>query len=172
MIRPVIIFAYLFAFLNAYGQVSTQNIKNIKKVAKKNKLKFVKVKVVVYKNDSLAKILRRFVRDDSIINKNTEMVQRIFKVNPHVKDWRKLEPGSTLSVYLDYKFIDRQKMRKFRNDIKKVAKKLKKAKAAEKFKAWSVYYMASYGTFSQQNTEIAKVSFKQNSASNFAKMLF
>ncbi len=159
----------LILFLVSVFAFSQDNalIKNMQDLANSDSVKFLKVKVVVYKKDTLGKILRRFVRDDSIINRKEAMVDRTLKSNPHVEDWRNLKTGSVLNIYLDPKFIDPVKMKKFRKDVKKVAnkieKKVKKEREKDKVKNWSVYYMASLGSFTQQNDEIAKVDFKQNS---------
>jgi hypothetical protein len=84
-------------------------------VASENKAKFVKVEVVVYKKDTLAKILRRFVKEDSIITRKEAMVDKTLKSNPQIKDWRNLEVGETVNIYLDPEFIDMEKMNKFRS---------------------------------------------------------
>lgn len=158
-----------FILLLATLTFSTSTLsESIDQIAKQNNAKFVKVKVVVYPKDTLAKILRRFVREDSIINRKTAMVDRTLNSNPHIKDWRNLETGETISVYLDPQFIDMEKMKAFRKDVKKVAKTIKKKVEKKKeqkegIKKWSTFYMASVGTFSQENDSVAKVEFKQNS---------
>ncbi len=133
----------------------------------KKPMRFYKMKVVVYKKDTLAKILRRFVREDSIISKNNPMIQKTLKSNPQIKDWRNLKPGETLYVYINPKYIDMDKLKAFRKEVKqvskKIAKKVKKKKKSKEIKKWSAFYMASMGTFSQENSDIAKVNFKQNS---------
>jgi hypothetical protein len=136
-------------------------------IAAKKNIKFVKTKVIVYEKDTLAKILRRFVKEDSVITRKEAMVDKTIKSNPQIKNWRKLPPGKTVYIYLDPKFIDMKKMKKFRRQVKKVSKKIKKKIRKKKGKAgvkkWSTFYMASLGQFSQENNDIAKVDFRQNS---------
>ena len=167
MKRKLIIYFVALSFLNISLTFSQDSKGKLKEIAKKKNVSFVKVKVVIYKKDTLAKILRRFVKEDSVINRKTAMVDRTLKSNPHIKDWRNLKAGETLDLYLDPKFIDLGKMKKFRQDVKKVSKniktKIKNQKKKSKPKTKSIFYMASLGQFSQENADIAKVEFKQNS---------
>lgn len=169
-IKLAFIFTILFAF-NTFGQEAKKtplkkNPRNLKQIAKQKKLAFLKVKVVVYKGDTLGKIITRFVRDDSVINRKTAMVDKTLKSNPQIKNWKNLVAGQTLYLYLDPKFLDIKKMAKFQKNIRKASKQIKtamKKKSKKKAKKWSAFYMASYGNFDQENTEFAKVNFKQNS---------
>ena len=108
MKNVLISFILLFVSFLAFSQ-DNSSIKNMQDLANSASVQFVKVKVVVYKKDTLGKILRRFVRDDSIINRKEAMVDKTLKSNPHVEDWRNLKTGSVLSIYLDPKFIDPMK---------------------------------------------------------------
>ena len=136
--------------------------------------KFVEIEYVISKKkDSLAKILRRFVKEDSVINKKTPMVKKILGSNAAVKNWRKLKKGDKVKIFLSPEFIDPAKMKAYREKQKLLAKKdktkkkkkRKKRKRRKKIakKKWNVFYMASMGTFAQENNEYAKVEFKQNS---------
>lgn len=162
---------YSFLILVTFSIVSAKPVSaqsgSLADVATQKNLKFIKVKVVVYKKDTLAKILRRFVREDSIITRREAMVDKTLKSNPNVKNWRKLKTGETLFVYLDPKFIDMNKMRAYRKSVKKVSKKIKTKIKRKNIKngpkKWSTFYMASIGNFSQENDSLAKVEFKQNS---------
>jgi len=160
-------FLFLLLSLSTYAQVSGSSSSSLSEVAESKNLSFVKVKVVVYKKDTLAKILKRFVRDNSIISRKEAMVDKTLKSNPNIKNWRKLKTGETMYVYLDPKFIDMEKMKAFRKSVKKVSKKIKtkikRKKSKVAIKKWSTFYMASIGQFSQQNDSLAKVEFKQNS---------
>lgn len=161
-IKYLLILLFLFSPLGF-----TQSKSGVNSLASRKGVKFVKVKVVIYEKDSLAKILRRFVREDSVITRKEAMVDKTLKSNPQIKNWRKLKAGKTVYIYLDPKFIDMKKMGKFRKAVRKVSKKIKKKikkKVGKKsVKKWSVFYMASVGQFAQENKDIAKVEFKQNS---------
>lgn len=139
----------------------------LSKLAQRKGVKFVKAKVIVYEGETLADILRRFVKDDSVIFKDEAMVQKTLKNNPQVKNWRNLKTGEVIKVYLDPKFLDPKKVDKFRNKVKKVAKNIrkniKKKKKKNEVKKFSVFYMASMGDFAQKNESLAEIEFKQNS---------
>ncbi|WP_408095757.1 hypothetical protein ACJVC5_11990 [Peredibacter sp. HCB2-198] len=133
--------------------------------------KMYKLKYLVEQNDTLAKIYKRFVYPNSIITKQTPMTQRTFKGNPEVKDWNKLEPGSMIDLYIQYEYLD---MSKYQAYIDGMKVNLKKAAAQnetensgpgflpEGLKA-SIFYMASYGKFTQKDPATAEVEFYQNS---------
>lgn len=141
--------------------------KSIKKISKKKKLRFIKAKVIVYEGETLADILRRFVKDDAVIFRDEKMVDMTIKNNPQVENWRELKTGQVLYVYIDPKFIDAQKVAKFRKKVKKVTKKIKKKivrrKVKNKVKKYSAFYMASTGQFQQKNSSLAEIDFKQDS---------
>lgn len=168
------IFLILFIFINtsvyAKKNKKSHNDKISKKLAKTSgakDLKFVKVKILVYEGETLADILRRFVREDSIIFRDEKMVDMTLKNNPQVKDWRNLKTGEMLYVYLDPKFIDDNKIEQFRKKVKKVtkkiAKKIKRKAVKNDVKKFSAFYMASIGQFNQKDSALAEIDFKQNS---------
>ena len=132
----------------------------------KTKIKYVKVKAIVFKKDSFAKILGRFVRESSVINNRELMVKKTIRSNTHIKNWRRLKQGSVIIVYLDPKFIDPDKLKKYRKKSKKITSRIKKSIKKRIYKTaprWSTYYMGSLGSFNQENGDVAKVEFKQNS---------
>jgi hypothetical protein len=163
LIRSLIISALT---LSVHAQ-ETKPSETLSEVAKEKKLSFVKVKVIIQKKDTLAKILSRFVKDDSVISRKEAMVDKTLKSNPNIKNWRKLEAGEPLFVYLDPIFLDMKKMRTYRDSVKKVSKKIQKKILAKDKKApakkWSAFYMASLGTFAQEDGDQASIEFKQNS---------
>jgi hypothetical protein len=91
-------FLFLLLSLSTYAQVSGSSSSSLSEVAESKNLSFVKVKVVVYKKDTLAKILKRFVRDNSIISRKEAMVDKTLKSNPNIKNWRKLKTGETMFI--------------------------------------------------------------------------
>jgi hypothetical protein len=151
----------VFSVVPAFGQS-----KKVKKSRKGKKTRLIKVKIKTKKKDTLAKLIRKFAKKDAVITKKTKMVQRTFKANPSVKNWRKIKPGTTVILYMDPKFTNKKKLSAYlKNQRKKRKKKKKKVakKPAGKVHNYSLFYMTSSGDFTQDDSEIAKVSFKQNS---------
>ena len=138
--------------------------KKRRKVTKKSKL--IKIKIKTKKKDSLAKIIRQFAKKNAIITKKTTMVQRTFKANPNIKNWRKFKPGTIITLYMDPKFTNKKKLAAYLKKHKKKKRKKKTKIAKKKLKKvhnWSAFYMTSSGDFTQDDSAIAKVQFKQNS---------
>lgn len=125
----------------------------------------------VEEEDTFATILRQFVKDDTIIYKNTPLVGKIFKNNPQVKDWKRLVPGEIISLYIPQNMIDGSKFiristarNKKNNEVKKIIQA--KISTPEGFKG-SLFYMASIGDFSQTSVAGTTVSYNQNSYGTF-----
>lgn len=117
-------------------------------------------------DDTFASILRLYVKDDAVINKTTPLVLKNIKNNPQVKDWTKLIPGMLISVYIPEDMMDMSKYQSKQaivNTKNEETKKVIMAKISPPsgFKG-SVFYMASWGDFSQ-SSDGTTVNYKQNS---------
>lgn len=120
----------------------------------------------VEEGDTFASILRMYVKDDSIINKTTPLVQKNIRFNPQVKDWSQLTPGTLISIYIPEDMMD---MRNYKakqtvvntknEEVKKII--LAKIGPPEGFKG-SLFYMASWGNFTQ-SSESTIIEYNQNS---------
>lgn len=135
--------------------------------------KYYKVKYIVESNDTLAKIFKRFVFPDSVITLKTPMTQKTMKGNAHVLNWNKLEAGTRLNLYIAANLMDLSKYKDYVQKLKKglaeVQKKKEEQQETENTKGLpeglkaSLFYMASYGQFTQVNPRYAEVKFLQNS---------
>jgi hypothetical protein len=116
--------------------------------------------------DSYSLILKKFVKDDAIINAKTPLVVKTKKYNPQISDWNKLPPGEFIKLYISNDVIDFEKYNPYADSILKKLNENEEAKKSKMlpvgFKA-SAFYMASEGTFNQNATGVAKINFKQNS---------
>ncbi len=133
-------------------------------------VKYIKLAYITRKGENLASIYKRFVRDDSVISKGEGMVEKTILSNPSVKSWNDLPAKKKLLVYLDVEYIDINKVTKYNQKVAELSQKLKDAlmkKRAEAPKTsgfrGSVFYMASYGKFTQDNPKLASITFLQNS---------
>lgn len=116
--------------------------------------------------DTFASILRMYVKDDSIINKTTPLVQKNMTFNPHVSDWNELAPGTLISIYIPEDMMDMSKYKAKQAVVNTKNEEVKKVIMAkigppEGFKG-SLFYMASWGDFTQ-TAEGTTVDYKQNS---------
>lgn len=120
----------------------------------------------VEEEDTFASILRLYVKDDTIINKTTPLVLKNIKNNPLVKDWNNLIPGTLISVYIPENMMDMSKYESKQTIVYKKNEEIKKEILAKisppkGFKG-SLFYMASWGNFSQ-TSQGTSVDYKQNS---------
>lgn len=140
------------------------------------KVKYYKIPYITKQKESFAQVLKRFVKVDTVINYSTPMVKRTMKANPIVENWRKLPPGKKINLYISSDYLDLDKYKKYRSELKKkiLAAKEKlqeQSKNVEQKKKspfptglkGSMFYMASYGAFTQKNENIAELTFLQNS---------
>lgn len=137
----------------------------------RDKVSLIRVNYIPLKSQHLATLYKTFVLDEAIVSKNSEMVQRTLKENPHVTDWTKVPVGKRIKLYVSLDAIDYDKLRIYKKSIyDKVLALKKKAEEIDKKnklqpKGWkaSVFYMASYGKFTQSNPALADITFLQNS---------
>jgi hypothetical protein len=140
------------------------------------KIRYYKIPYIIQRGDTYAKILKRFVKADSVILNSTPMVRKTQRENRFIRNWRKLPSGKKINLYISTDFIDLNKYRRYRKEIRKkilaAKKKLKeKSKGVKKKKSspfptglkGSMFYMASYGQFTQSDPEVAELTFLQNS---------
>lgn len=148
-------------------------------VTEAKKVKYYRIPYLIREGDTLARVYKRFVKPDSIINYSTPMVQRTFKANKQVKNWKRLPSGVKIRLYVSSDFMDLSKYKKYRSEVKKKIKAARKKIQEEKKKTGksegqkkspfpeglkgSMFYMASYGQFTQSNPNIASLTFLQNS---------
>lgn len=140
------------------------------------KVKYYKIPYIIKSKETYAQILKRFVKAESIINYRTPMVRRTMKANPNVKNWRKLPSGEKINLYISSDFLDLDKYKKYRKELRKkiLAAKEKLQQQSKEINQkkkspfptglkGSLFYMASYGAFTQKNEQIAELTFLQNS---------
>lgn len=102
--------------------------------AKSSKRTFIVLKLKTQKRQSLARLISKFVKPDSIIRKHTPMVKKIFKANPHIKNWKKIPKKSKIKLYISKNFLDQEKLDRYLEEKRKRRKFKKKAKKNKKNK--------------------------------------
>lgn len=140
-------------------------------------VRYYKIPYIIQDNDDLSRILRRFVYDDSVINQSTPLVQRTQMNNKNVEDWAKLERGQRIDLFISEDFLDKSKLDRYREQMRQRVQELRNevvTKSEEESKVprptglkGSVFYMASYGRFTQTGDNLADIVFQQNSPVTF-----
>lgn len=163
----------LVLFLSLFSNISIAESVNFKDFVMQNrdKVSLIRVNYIPLKTQHLANLYKTFVLDDAVVSKNSEMVQRTLRENPHVTDWTKVPVGKKIKLYISLDAIDYEKLKTYKKSIydkvlalKKRAEKIDKNNKLQA-KGWkaSVFYMASYGKFTQSNPTLADITFLQNS---------
>ena len=124
MIRTIVVLLCLFFSVHATAR----------------KIRYYKIPYIIRNGDSYAKILKRFVKADSVILNSTPMVKKTQRSNPAIKNWKRLPSGKKINLYISTDFIDLNKYRRYRKQIRKkivaAKKKLKeKSKGVKKKKS-------------------------------------
>ncbi len=118
---------------------------------------FYKTKYTIKENDTFTSILKKYVKEKSIINAKSPMIHKTRSANPHIKSWAKLKPGKKIILFISKKFLDITK-------IKSTKKKNKILKMKVSGFHSSAFYMASVGSFNQKNDlKGVNIDFTQNS---------
>jgi hypothetical protein len=142
-------------------------------------LSFYTVQYTVSPSDDFAKIIKKFVKLDAIINSKSPMIHKTRGSNPQISNWQDLKPGEKFKMYVSNDVIDMKKFKAFSKVLlKKKRAKLKKKNAADLRKKrlalrhsgyrGSAFYMASAGSFSQKSESRGiNVDFTQNSPYTF-----
>lgn len=134
---------------------------------------------ILQKGDSYPGLLKQFVKDGTTINSKSPTVVKTLKMNPQVKDWRKLPIGKKVKLFYEKKVFDIKSYKAYKKglSIEKVTKKKKEIKKEKKKKVLasrpnglkaSLFYMTSSGSFNQlSTTDSINVDFSQNSPYTF-----
>lgn len=161
---------YLVLFFLLFTNIFAESLDFREILQSRKDVKYIKLLYISRPNDNLANIYKKFVKDESIISKNEEMVAKTINANPKITDWNTIPVKSKVLVYLDVDFIDLEKVEAYNKNVAELTRKLREAllkKEQEKPKTngfkGSLFYMASYGKFSQSNPALADISFLQNS---------
>ncbi|EQC45390.1 hypothetical protein [Bacteriovorax sp. Seq25_V] len=163
-----VLFILLSLLSGSFAYAESLDFRDI--IQNRKDVKYIKLAYITRKGENLASIYKRFVRDDSIISKSEGMVEKTILSNPTIKTWDNLPPKKKLLIYLDVEYIDLDKVTKYNEKVAELSKRLKEAlmkkrAAAPKTSGWrgSLFYMASYGKFTQDNPKLANITFLQNS---------
>lgn len=120
--------------------------------------------------DDFAEILRKFVKDDAIIDADTPLVQKIIKNNVTVTNWENLTPGLSIELFLPDNFIDIDKYKDYYEKTKnnfnpKTFEKKEKIVKKDYYLGLkcSFFYMTSKGSFTQNTSNGTNLKFSQNS---------
>jgi len=96
--------------------------------AKDAKNNFIILKITTQKKQSLARLISKFVKSNSVIRKTTPMVQKTFKANPHIKSWKKIPKKTKVKLYISKNFLDRERLDKYLDRWLRKEKKNQKGK--------------------------------------------
>lgn len=121
---------------------------------------FFKLPYVVEPNDTLESIYKIFVYDDRNIVPDHPAYLRTAGANPDITDWNKLEPGKVFDLFIKIEDMDKAKYKAYVEYIKTNPTKM--SKRPDGWKA-NIFYMASYGRFTQTDSSVAYIEFNQNS---------
>ncbi len=130
--------------------------------------RFFRVDYTVRENETFSLLYKRFVVSNAIINFNTPSVQKTIQENPQVANWKSLVPGTVVKLFIEESKLDERKYLAYEKEmLDKIIVVEKKINIASKAKPsgfkWSLFYMASIGTFTQESNTAAKITFNQSS---------
>ncbi len=126
---------------------------------------FWEFKYQVVKGDSFSRILRKFVKDDTILDGKSRTVRESIKANPHMNTkevWLSPPVGSYIDLKIEKSILDSEKVKAYQASL---AKKHNTVEVSDDKKAWraSLFYMASMGSFEQNSSTLPSVNYQQNS---------
>lgn len=125
---------------------------------------FYKLPYIVENGDTLKRIFSRFLYNGRKFTNKSPMVLRTIKENPEIDDWNNLRPGSKISLFLPINDMDYKRYQGHLGYMKNNFPAPPATGLAGPI-GWkgSVFYMASYGKFTQEESKLVKVESYQNS---------
>ncbi|MGI4994011.1 hypothetical protein ACRXCV_15335 [Halobacteriovorax sp. GFR7] len=146
---------------------------DFKEIIKSKKIKYIKVPYrVSMDKERLSQIYKIFIKDDSIVSISHPMVVKTINTNPDT-NFSNLKKSQRFKLYVSVDLLDWDKLSKYQLSVKeseRIAQKSLdrvKERLEESPFRYSVFYMASYGSFAQENPAHADVTFLQNSPISF-----
>lgn len=139
------------------------------------------------KSETLAQIYKKFIKMDNIIHADQDFVEMTLEANDQVKNWAKIKKGTVISLFLEEKFMTDEVYYKFDKERKmpysaKLARSIasreklsfqKKLESVQPKTFFSLFYMASTGTYSQDldADSASGVDLNQDSPVSFGAMV-
>lgn len=121
---------------------------------------FGRIRYQIRGEKNLYQIFAKFLKPKSRITKNGPLIKINIQRNAQIKDWGNLPNGEFIDLYLPREMISKKKFLAYQKE-KKERLKILKSKIPSPW-SHSLFYMASYGLFSQAQGE-TKINFQQNS---------
>lgn len=124
---------------------------------------FYNFNYTVRDGEDFPSILKKFVKPTAIITKSSPTIVKTTESNPRVGDWRNLEQGSVIALYINQEDFDLEQFESYVLANKESFNPVMRERRVQNDYKTSVYYMASYGSFTQEKEGIANIDYYQNS---------
>jgi hypothetical protein len=131
-------------------------------LAQKDEVAVGRIRYTIQDGDTLETIFRKFLQDGRSLKKDGEFYRLNRERNAQITDWEDLDEGDELDVYLPVLYIDKKKFKDYVEYKKILANEKRLKKIADSRWSRSLFYMASFGRFNQQEGAI-DIKFQQNS---------
>lgn len=146
----------------------------------------VKIKYKVRKKESLAQIYKKFITLDHIIHNDQDFVQFTLNQNEGIENWHSIDPGKTITLYLDKNLMKERVQRRYEKEkatpysaklARAVASQSKSTftKKLETFSgktSFSLFYLASSGVYTQNTgEEDINIDLNQDSPASFGGLI-
>jgi hypothetical protein len=118
----------------------------------------------VENNESYTDIVKRFVKEESIVNAQTPFVEITTKNNPTIRDWENIMKGNIIKLTFSDDFLELNNYNQYKKEVleKKQQELEDKYPFTSKLKG-SLFYMSSLGDFNEKSDTVGEINFKQNS---------
>lgn len=160
---------YLFAFFLGLSCLHTfSETIDFREVLDEKKVEFLRINYRSTRSENLKTIYKRFTISEYKFNESDEMVLKTKNKNKHIEQWSEIKEEQLFKLYVDVDVLDLSKLISYDKNLKtkahELVERIKKQRKAtrKKFRA-AAFYMASKGTFDQQNS-YGSVDFEQNSS--------
>ncbi len=172
MKKITILFSTILLISFAHAQTSFNDLEQVEELElireqdspQRLRNKYYRIPYTIKKHDTFSGIIKKVVKLNSVIDGNTSMIKKTIEKNPHIKDWDDLPSGEDIFLYVSPIYIDKSKltryMKKFNSNETRVTKF--KAKIKKRFNT-SLFYMASYGQFTQESSSLGSITFNESS---------
>jgi len=140
---------------------------DFREVLDEKKVEFLRFKYDPQDLETLEQVYSRFVIDSYKYSNEDPMVSKTKAYNQQVQNWERIKKEESFKLYVDVEKLDLDKLLGHNKDLKekaiKMIEELKKRRKKQSKLRGSVFYMASKGTFDQENSS-GIINFEQNSS--------
>lgn len=92
------------------------------------KSKYIKIKMKMEDGGTISDVFNTFVKDGVEVTDKFPMSKKTKRINKNISDWGNIEPGTSVKVIINKKYLDRKKLKAYKRSVKRNKRKKRRRK--------------------------------------------